>query len=150
MKRLFTIGILALMMCLAGTVSSMAAPTKQQKRVAYTIKNLKLDANTAKALQPILVQYLNELKAASKPYEDLKTKYDNDIKKNLLTDKVAETLLKAKWQAAQKETEVKMKYEAKFRSLLSTKKVWYCFSLLNDKMSKIEGTKANSKDDDDD
>lgn len=152
MKKICLTAFLALTLLMSGSINTQAAPTKQQKRVAYTIKNLKLDATTSKALQPLLLAYLNELKAAQKPYDDLKDKYKNDIDKGTLTDKIATTLLTAKWQAAKNEVAVKQKYEAKFREILSAKKTFYCFSLLNDKMSKIEGTKSNksSADDDDD
>lgn len=149
MKRIGMILVMACTMLLAGAMVSYAAPTKQQKRVAYTLKNLKLDATTAKTLQPVLMDYLTELKAAQKPYDDLKEKYKTDIKNGTLTDKVASALLTAKWTAAKNEQAVKEKYEKKFMAILSAKKVWYCFDLLNDKMSKIEG-KATSSDDEDD
>lgn len=143
MKKIFCTIVLAISFCLLGTTAMTAAPTKQQKRVAYTIKNLKLDAATSKSLQPILMAYLQELKAAQKPYDDLKEKYKNDIEKGTLTDKVATALLSAKWAAAKAETAVKEKYDKQIRTVLSVKKTWYCFSLLNDKMSKIEGTSGN-------
>lgn len=138
MKRIFISSLLC-MTLMSASMPAMAAPTKQQKRVAYTIKNLKLDAAAQKSLQPILMSYLTELKAAQKPYEDMKDKYKNDIDKGTLTDKVANALLEAKWKSAKEETAVKEKYEKQFRTVLSAKKVWYCFSLLNDKMSKIDG-----------
>lgn len=148
MKKIYLTALMALTLSLSGVSTTMAAPTKQQKRVAYTLKNLKLDAATQKKLQPILLAYLQELKAASKAYDDMKDKYKGDIDKGVLTDKAATALLAAKWAAAKNETAVKQKYEAKFKELLSPKKVWYCYALLNDKMSKIEG-KSSSKNDDD-
>lgn len=141
---------MACSLLLAGVTASYAAPTKQQKRVAYTLKNLKLDATTTKTLQPVLMDYLTELKAAQKPYDDLKDKYKTDIKNGTLTDRAASALLAAKWTAAKNEVTVKEKYEKKFLTIISAKKVWYCFDLLNDKMSKIEGKASNSDDDEDD
>jgi len=150
MKKNCLTFLLALALVVCGTTYSMAAPTKQQKRVAYTLKNLKLDAATKKSLQPMLISYLQELKAAQKPYDDLKEKYKNDIDKGTMTDKVATALLQAKWTAARNENAVKEKYDKQFRTVLSVKKVWYCFDLLNDKMSKIEGGKTSKSADDDD
>lgn len=150
MKRIGMILVMACTLLLAGATASYAAPTKQQKRVVYTLKNLKLDATTTKTLQPVLMDYLTELKAAQKPYDDLKEKYKTDIKNGTLTDKVAQALLTAKWTAARNEQVVKEKYEKKFLTIIPAKKVWYCFDLLNDKMSKIEGKASTSSDDDDD
>lgn len=150
MKKIFCIVALAMAFSLTSTSDITAAPTKQQKRVAYAIKNLKLDATTAKTLQPILMSYLQELKAAQKPYDDLKDKYKTDIDKGTLTDKAATALLAAKWAAAKAETAVKEKYDKQFRTVLSAKKTWYCFDLLNDKMSKIDGTGSKKSADDDD
>jgi len=152
MKKICLSVILMMSLAMYGTVDVMAAPTKQQKRVVYTLKNLKLDATTQKSLQPLLLSYLQELKAAQKPYDDLKEKYKNDIDKGTLTDKVASALLTAKWTAAKNENTVKEKYDKLFRNVIPAKKVWYCFDLLNDKMSKIEGTKgktSNTNDDED-
>ena len=56
------------MTLMSATMPALAAPTKQQKRVAYTIKNLKLDAAAQKSLQPLLMSYLTELKAAARPH----------------------------------------------------------------------------------
>lgn len=151
MKRTWIVFMLACAMALGGASSAYSAPTKQQKKVAYTLKNLKLDAAKTKALQPVLMEYLNEMKTAQKPYDDLKEKYKTSIKNGTLTDKAATALLAAKWTAAKNEVAVKEKFEKKFAALIPAKKVWYCFDLLNDKMSKIEG-KADSKagDDEDD
>lgn len=150
MKKIILTAMMAIAMTTCLPSTTLAAPTKQQKKVAYTIKNLKLDATKAKALQPMLMEYLTELKKVQKPYDDLKEKYKNDIKNGVLTDKAATALLNAKWTAAKAETAVKEKYEKKFQEVISAKKIWYCFDLLNDKMSKIEGTKSSKQAEDDD
>ena len=53
----------------------------------------------------------------------------------------AQTLLNLKWQAAEKELAVKKDYEKKFMTVLSAKKTYLCFDLLNDKKSKVRGEK---------
>lgn len=149
MKRLTIIlALLFLSLCTA-LQSSAAEPTKTQKRIAYTLKNLKLNAQQQKALNPVLVSYCAELKEAKKKYDNLKKKYEGDIDKGTLTDKAAELLLNAKFEAESQELEVKNAYRKKFAAILPAKKVYLCFSLINDKMSKVEGKKKSNEDDDD-
>ena len=150
MRRILLMALSGFMFLSVCSLSANAAPTKQQKKVAYAIKNLKLDANTSKTLQPLLMAYLTELKAVQKPYDDLKDKYKANIKNGSINDKVASALLTAKWDTAKKEVAIKEKYQKKFLEVISAKKVWYCFDLLNDKMSKIEGTSSKASADDDD
>ena len=54
-------------------------------------------------------------------------------------------MLTLKWEAAEKELVVKKEYEQKFKTVLSPKKTYLCFDLLNDKKSKVQGT--DDKDD---
>ncbi len=143
------LSIMALMCCL--TLSTFAqGSNKAQKRIAYTIKNLKLNAAQAKAVTPILTSYLTEIKVAKKAYSDLKDKYKRDIDKNTLTDNAAQALLNAKFDFDGKESEIKKNYAKKLAAAIPYKKVYYCFDLINDKMSKIEGKKSKGNDDDDD
>lgn len=125
-----------------------AGPTKTQKRIAYTIKNLKLNATQQKALQPLLVSYCADMKAAKQAYDDLKKKYERDIDNGTLTDNAAKALLTAKFTAENKELEVKKTYQKKFEAVIPAKKVYYCFDLINDKMSKVEGKKKTNDDED--
>ena len=150
MKKICKTALMTLLLALSSTALVQAAPTKQQKRAAYAVKNLKLDDTKSKQLLPVLMEYLKELKAAQKPYEDLKEKYKADIKNGTLTDKAATALLTAKWTSDRNEVTVRQKYEKRFMEIIPAKKVWYCFDLLNDKMSKIDGTKGSTDEDEDD
>lgn len=149
MKKLTWILALLMISLTVGAKPTKTEPTKAQKRVAYTIKNLRLNAEQQKSLQPVLTAYLADLKAAKKTYEDMKKKYENDIDKGTLTDKVAEALLKAKFECEAKELEVKTTYRKKFAAIIPSRKVYICFSLINDKMSKVEGKKKSNDDDED-
>ncbi len=149
MKKLSFLLATAMVAYTLNVNAAQAEPTKTQKRIAYTLKNLKLNAQQQKSLQPILTAYCADIKAAKKKYEEMKKKYENDIDKGVLTDKAAEALLDAKFEAESKELEVKKSYSKKFASVVSPKKVYLTFSLINDKMSKVEGKKKTHEDDED-
>lgn len=148
MKRI-TMILTALVLSFTMTLNVSAAPSKSQRRIAYTLKNLGVDANKQKQLTPLLTQYLNDKKAATKRYDDMKKKYEVAIKKGTLTDGQAKELLEAKWDCDARELNVKKTYTVKLATVLPMKKVYKCFSLINDKMSKVDGTKQGKEDDDD-
>ena len=131
-----------------GLQVSADSPTKTEKRIAYTIKNLRLNEAQRKSVTPILHSYLSEIKQAKKPYSDLKDKYKTAIEKGTLTDSQAEQLLKAKFAYNIKEAGIRQKYMPKLATAIPYKKVYYCFDYINDKMSKIEGRKSTHDDED--
>lgn len=145
MKHTLTI-VLAIFCCLLFFPTQSFAGAKQDKRVAYVLAQMKLPTETARKLKPMLQSYLKDKKDASSKYDALKDKYKAAIKKGVITDKQADELLKEKFSSDQKELDVKKTYSSKFRTVLSPKKTYICFTLLNDKWSKIEG--GNSNDDD--
>lgn len=150
MKRITKIVSISFLLLAIAVNVNAAGASKTQKRIAYTLKNLKLSTQQQKDLQPLLQSYCAELKAAKKPYDDLKSKYERDIDNGTLTDKASEALLNAKFTAEAKELQIKKTYQKKFEGVIPMKKVYICFDLINDKMSKVEGKKKSSKDDDDD
>lgn len=150
MKRITTtICLLAMLFTFTLNVSAQAT-SKAQKRIAYTVKNLKLNDAQRKAVTPILTAYLTDVKVAKKKYSDLKDKYKTNIDKGTLTDKMAQALLEAKFEFDGKEAAIKKSYLPKLASAIPYKKVYYCFDLINDKMSKVEGRKSKGNDDDED
>lgn len=134
--RLLPLILLAIAFTFATT---LRAESKLEKRYAYTLKNLKLDKETAAKFGPVLKAYLTEKKAANQKYDDLKDKYKSAEKSGTLTDSQATQLVEAKMECDAKELEVKKKYYEEFRKVLKPKKIYYAFDLSNDKMSKIEG-----------
>lgn len=132
------------------TCSMAATPTKTDKRVTYTITNLRLNAQQQQALKPLLYAYLADLKEAKKQEKSLEKKYESSIKNNTLTDAQAKQLLDARWPSDARELEVKKKYCPKFMAVIPAKKVFRLFGLINDKMSKIDGKSKHNDDADDD
>ncbi|MBP5380157.1 MAG: hypothetical protein J6Y39_00285 [Bacteroidaceae bacterium] len=136
-------------MFLFGNSSSARAGQKADMRVPYVLQNLGVKRDIQAKLKPLLVSYLADKKAASKEYDDMKSRLKPSIEAGTITEKQANALLNAKWLADEKELAVKRLYETKFKTVLSAKKTYLCFDLLNDKKSKMMG-KDNAKDDLDD
>lgn len=150
MKRTLTI-IACLTLLIICSSAYAAGPTKSERRIAYTIKNLKLNAQQQKAIKPLLVSYLEDIKEAKKQHKALEKKHESAIKNGTLTDAQAKALLQAKFECDQKETAVKKNYLPKFSAAIPAKKVFLLYDFINDKMSKVDGAKkASAKDEDDD
>ncbi len=144
-KNAIIIAILALAMTFVASTPSWAGK-KTDMRVAYVLKNMGIGREAQGKLKPLLVSYLADKKVANKQYDDMKDKLKSSINNGTLTDKQAQSLLNAKWMAAEKELTVKRNYEKKFRTVLSAKKTYLCFDLLNDKKSKVMGTDKDGDD----
>lgn len=145
--RIFVIALMAISMTL-GTGTTALAGKNADMRVAYVLKNLGVKRDVQVKLKPILDSYMVDKKKANKPYDSLKDKLKPSIEAGTITEKQAQQLLDLKWQAAEKELAVKKAYETKFKTVLSAKKTFLCFDLLNDKKSKVWGReKAEDVDD---
>lgn len=149
MKRTLTVIACLVMLLVCSTVYA-AGPTKSERRIAYTIKNLKLNAQQQKAIKPLLVSYLSDMKEAKQQHKALEKKYENSINNGTLTDAQAKALLQAKFDSDVKETAVKKNYLPKFIAAIPAKKVYKLYDLINDKMSKVDGVKKSKSDNDDD
>lgn len=148
MKRLLSILMLVTAATFAMTIQA-AAPSKTDKRVNYTLNNLRLSAQQKQALKPLLYAYLADMKTAKKQEKDLEKRFESSIKNNTLTDAQAKQLLDARWPCDARELEVKKKYYPTFLGVIPAKKVLRLYALINDKMSKIDGKSKKSDDDDD-
>ena len=138
LNRKFLIGLLALVMAF-GTCGMAQAGRKADMKVNYVLQNLGVKRDVQQKLKPLLVSYLADKKVANKAYEDLKDKLKPSIEAGTITEKQAQQLLTLKWQADEKELAVKRQYEGKFKTVLTAKKTYLCFDLLNDKKSKVRG-----------
>ena len=147
MNNKFLLSALLIVALLFGAPTLMQAGKNADIRVAYVLKNMGINKETQTKLRPLLQSYLAEKKVANKPYDDLKEKLKSSINNGTLTEKQAQTLLSLKWTSDEKELAVKKAYEKKFRTVLSAKKTYLCFTLLNDKKSKIRGGKSSNADD---
>ena len=139
--------IIILLAFLAGPGIMMCmGQSNREARIVYVLQNLGIKRDVQKKLRPLLAGYLAEKKQANAEYEAMKTKLKTKIDLETINNTEAEKLLEAKWEAAAKELAVKKDYDKKFRTVISVKKTYRCFDLLNDKKSKVRGSK---KDDDD-
>ena len=143
-NKLFITCLMAMLLLFTGN-STVLAGKKSDMRVKYVLENLGIKRDVQNQLKPLLISYLADKKAANKEYDTLKDKLKPSIEAGTITDKQAQKLLDLKWQATEKELAVKRDYETKFKTVLSAKKTYLCFDLLNDKKSKITG---QDKDDD--
>ena len=149
MNNKFLFSGLIIIVLLWGAPTLTQAGKNADIRVAYVLKNMGINREAQAKLRPMLQSYLADKKAANKPYDDLKDKLKPSINSGALTEKQAQTLLSLKWASDEKELAVKKEYEKKFRTILSAKKTYLCFTLLNDKKSKIRGGKGSNEDSDD-
>ena len=143
-RNLITVCLAAIIMAL-GNIGVVQAGKNADMRVKYVLQNLGIKRDLQEKLKPLLVSYLADKKTANKQYDNLKDKLKPSIEAGTITDKQAQQLLTLKWEAAEKELVVKKEYEQKFKTVLSPKKTYLCFDLLNDKKSKVQGT--DDKDD---
>lgn len=145
MKRI----VLLLTLIVSPFLSICMAQTNREARVTYVLQNLGVNRDTQKKLRPLLADYLAEKKKANEPYDALKAKLKTKIELESISNADADKLLAAKWEAATRELVVKKEYDKKFRTVLSPKKTYRCFDLLNDKKSKVLGKKKGGNDEDD-
>ena len=146
-NRIIILCLLALTMCWGNTNVAFAGK-KADLKVNYVLKNIGVKLDVQAKLKPLLVSYLADKKMANKEYDTMKDKLKPSINNGTITDKQADKLLVLKWQADEKELAVKRQYEAKFKTVLPSKKVYLCFDLLNDSKSKMLGESKGSKDED--
>ena len=143
-NKLFMVCLMAILVTFAGNTTATAGK-KSEMRVNYVLQNLGIKRDVQEKIRPLLVSYLADKKVANKEYDSLKDKLKPSIEAGTITDKQAQKLLDLKWASDEKELAVKREYETKFKTVLSAKKTYLCFDLLNDKKSKISG---QDKDDD--
>ena len=146
-NRIIILCLLTLVMCWGNTNVAFAGK-KADLKVNYVLKNIGVKLDVQAKLKPLLVSYLADKKMANKEYDSMKDKLKPSISNGTITDKQADKLLVLKWQADEKELAVKRQYEAKFKTVLPSKKVYLCFDLLNDSKSKMLGESKGSKDED--
>lgn len=129
-------------------VICVSAQNKEQIRLDYVLKNLRLDKNTSVKFKPLFLNYLKEMKDAKDLYDHVKDKYKTAIKKSSLSDNQAELLLNAHWNSDAREIVVKKKYTTIFTSCIGAKRTFLVFDYASDSMKKMKGkTKKSSEDD---
>lgn len=140
-KKVIVCCILSILFLLCYGIDVQAGQ-KAELRVTYVLQNIGVKRDVQAKLKPLLISYQTDKKAANKEYDDMKAKLKPSIDAGTITEKQANALLRAKWLADEKELAVKRQYEEKFKTVLSAKKTYLCFDLLNDKKSKMLGKEA--------
>lgn len=125
------LSVLTLSLCLS--VTAQASTKKDEKRLAYVVKGLKLDKNAQAKFNPLFTAYRKELREAKEVYDAPKRRMKSRIDAGTLSQNQAQSLLNAHWLADEKEVAVKKKYTPLFVKLLGAKKTYQMFRLANDK-----------------
>lgn len=144
MKRTILIFVLAI----CPFLTEARGQSNREVRVNYVLTNIGVKRDVQAKLRPLLEAYLADKKKANQAYDGLKKKLELKIKGGTISNEQADQLLALKWVADEKELAVKKAYEKKFKTVLTSKKTYQCFDLLNDKKSKMLG-KSKSGDSDD-
>lgn len=132
-KNFATLMLLAAVILMPAKV--MAEPTeKQEAKIAYVLKNLKLDAATKGKLKPILAKYYEEVSASKKESKALKEKYASAEEKGKLTPAQCDQLFESKQAQESAELAIRKKYYAQFKTVLSAQKAYQAIKLANDKV----------------
>lgn len=125
------ISVMAFSLCLS--LTTQASTKKDEKRLAYVVKGLKLDKSTQTKFSPLFRAYQKELREAKDVYNAPKRRLKSQITAGTLSQNQAQSLLNAHWLADEKEVAVKKKYTPLFVKLLGAKKAYQMFRLSNDK-----------------
>lgn len=137
--------ILIIMLAVCPFLTKAWGQSNREARVNYVLTNIGVKRDVQAKLRPLLESYLAEKKKANAAYDGMKKKLELKIKGETISEEQANQLLTLKWASEEKELVVKKEYEKKFKSVLTAKKTFLCFDLLNDKKSKFMGkSKADS------
>ncbi len=118
----------------------MAAPAKvrgagkQDAHIAYVLKHLSLSKEATAKFRPVLVQYYQEIARVKAPRKALREKYQKAEETGKLTDKQCDELFQSKQKQEAGELEVRTRYYAKFKTVLTTRQAYEAIKLCNDKL----------------
>lgn len=118
----------------------MAAPTdvcgagKQDSHIAYVLKNLSLSKEAVAKFRPLLVQYYQEIARVKAPRKALREKYQKAEETGKLTAQQCDELFQSKQKQESGELEVRTRYYAKFKTVLTTPQAYQAIRLCNDKL----------------
>ena len=128
LTAILAVGIWTMMPATAG------AQKKQEAHMSYVLKNLKLDSQTKAKFEPVLKRYYSEVATAKSEYKKLKDKYDELRDTGKLSDAQCDLLFNGKLKQERAELDVREKYYAEFKKVLSIKQAYQAIRLCNDKV----------------
>ena len=125
----------AILLCLAVISPAVVqAGEKQEARIAYVLKNLKLKADAQAKFKPVLAAYYEELKEVKAPYKALKDKLQDAIDANRLTVAQCDQLFNLKEKQEEAEVALRRKYYAKFKTVVTPQQAYKALKLSDDKV----------------
>lgn len=134
MKRYQAIACGLCCMMLSALPMEAVAASKQDAHIAYVLKNVTLKKEEVAKLRPLLVQYYEEIARVKAPRKALRDKYQKAEDAGKLTAQQCDELFESKQKQESGELEVRRRYYAKFKTVLSTPKAYEVIKLCNDKV----------------
>ena len=121
-------------MMLSALPMEAVAAGKQDAHIAYVLKNVTLKKEEVAKLRPVLVQYYEEIAKVKAPRKALRDKYQKAEETGKLTAQQCDELFESKLKQESAELEVRRRYYAKFKTVVSTPKAYEVIRLCNDKV----------------
>lgn len=127
--------IAAMLLCMAAATPSTAqAGNKQEARVAYVLKNLRLKGDVQSKLKPLLADYFKELSEVKAPHKALKDKWADAIEADKLSATQCDQLFESKRKQEEAEIALQRKYYTKFKTVVTAQQAYKALKLSDDKM----------------
>ena len=129
--------ILMLGMLLAMTTvapSAAKAGGKQEARIAYVLKNLKLKSDVQARFKPLLAAYFKELSDIKAPYKELKQKWEMAIDNDKLSAEQCDQLFELKKKQEEAEAALQRKHYKAFKTAVTTQQAYKALKLSDDKL----------------
>lgn len=133
MKQIMFIAAMFISLTIAMPSSALAGE-KQDARVAYVLRNLKLKKDVQEKFKPLFEAYLKELKVLKAPYKKLKDELQNAIDANKLTAEQCDQLFELKQKQEEKEPDLNRKHYEKFKTVLTAQQAYKAMKLSDDKL----------------
>lgn len=114
--------------------SAAKAGGKQEARIAYVLKNLKLKSDVQAKFKPLLAAYFKELSDVKAPYKALKQKWEVAIDNDKLSAEQCDQLFELKMKQEEAEVALQRKHYPLFKAAVTTQQAYKAFKLSDDKM----------------
>ena len=114
--------------------ADVCAAGKQDAHIAYVLKNMSLKKEVVAKFRPLLVQYYEEIARVKAPRKALREKYQRAEDLGKLTPQQCDELFQSKQKQEAGELEVRTRFYAKFKTVLTTQQAYEAIKLCNDKI----------------
>lgn len=127
--------IAAILFCMTALIPlSATAGGKQEARITYVLKNLKLKGDAQAKFKPLLTSYFKELSDIKAPHKALKEKWAAAIDDDKLSAAQCDQLLESKMKQEEAELALRRKYYQKFKTAVTAQQAYKALKLSDDKM----------------